>query len=205
LEYEAKLKELSPRVAQLKENLDALEKEKEKKVSALSKFKEKEKEIQKEIDKILAETKRIEKQVQKISPSVVKDILNAPMLDFIAPTLQIQQVVLEDLQEDYHFAKVQKVDRCITCHLGIDQKGFEDASQPFRTHPKLDLYLGSASPHPLEKIGCTTCHGGSGQAVSFVETAHTPNDEVQMKAWMKKYHWRESESWENKMLPSKYI
>ncbi len=204
-DYEAKLKKLSPGVAQLKENLDTLEKDKEVKMGELAKFKAKEKEIQKEIDKTLEEKNRIEKRVQRISPSVAKDILNAPMLDFIAPTLQIQQVVLEDLQDDYHFAKVQKVDRCTTCHLGIDQKGFEDAPQPLRTHPKLDMYLGSMSPHPLEKIGCTACHGGSGQAVSFVETAHTPNDEVQMKQWLKKYHWRELESWENKMLPLKYV
>ena len=204
-EYETKLKELSPRVAMLKDKQESLEKEKEEKIAQLAKFQEKEKALQKNIDKVLEEKTRLEKSAKKLQPSLAKDILNAPMLDFIAPSLQIQQVVLEDLQDDYHFAKVQKVDRCTTCHLGIDQKGFEDAPQPFRTHPKLDLYLGSASPHPLEKVGCTVCHGGSGQAVSFVETAHTPNDDAQMKAWHTKYHWHELEAWDNKMLPSKHI
>ncbi len=205
LEYETKLKDLFPRVAELKQKQEAFEKEKEEKLAALAKFEEKRKTLQKEIDKMLEEKNRLEKREKKLRPSLVKDVLNAPMLDFIAPTLQIQQVVLEDLQDDYHFAKVQKVDRCTTCHLGIDQKGFENAPQPFRTHPKLDLYLGSASPHPLEKVGCTVCHGGSGQAVSFVETAHTPNDEAQMKAWQKKYHWHELEAWDNKMLPLKHV
>ena len=204
-EYESKLKNVSPRVKALKDRLDELEKEKETQDQRLNLFLEGQKKAQKELDALLDEKTRIEKQIERIKPTLVKDVLNAPMLDFIAPSLQVQQIVLEDLQDDYHFTKVQKVDRCTTCHQGIDQKGFEDAPQPFRTHPKLDLYLGSSSPHPLEKIGCTSCHGGSGQAVSFTETAHTPRNDEQKEAWRKKYHWHEFEHWENKMLPLQHI
>jgi mono/diheme cytochrome c family protein len=203
--YEARLKKLSPRIVQLKEKQETLDKEREAKVAELAKYKETQETIQKDIEKAREEKHRLKKRVQNLKPSLVKDILNAPMLDFIAPTLVIKQVVLEDLQDDYHFAKVQKVDRCTTCHLGIDQKGFEDAPQPFRTHPKLELYLGSTSPHPLEKVGCTICHGGSGQAVSFVESAHTPNTETQKTEWQKKHKWHALEAWDDKMLPLKHV
>lgn len=129
---------------------------------------------------------------------------NAMLLDFMSPTIQVKQIVLKNLPEDLYFAKTMRVDRCITCHLAIDQKGFEDAPQPFRTHPKLDLYLGASSPHPLNKIGCTVCHGGVGQAVNFNTCAHVPNDEDQAKVWAVKYNWKEPEGVPVPMLPLKY-
>ncbi len=200
-----KLAELEPKIMEVKNELDDLEKQKELKEMAAQEFSAKEKSVQKEIDKILEEKTRMEGKLKKITPTLAKDILNAPMLDFIAPSLQIQQVVLENLQDDYHFARVQKVDRCTTCHLGIDQKGFENVPQPFRTHPNLDLYLGSASPHPFEKFGCTVCHGGNGHSVSFKDSAHMPQNETQKKEWRKKYHWQMLEKWDNKMLPLNHI
>lgn len=200
-EVDKKLAATSPRVSQAKLDWEKLEKQKEAKQNALNAMTGKEKEIQKEIDKLLEDKTRVERKIKKIEPTLAKEILNAPMIDFIAPSLRIQQVVLEDLEDDYHFAKVQKVDRCTTCHLGIDQKGFENAPEPFKTHPNLDLYLGSGSPHPLEKFGCTVCHGGNGHSVSFKDSAHTPHSEAQTKEWRKKYRWEELEKWDAKMLP----
>src|SRR3989338_7196319 len=200
-EYEKKLKELTPKLSQAKLNLEKLEKEIEEKQSALNGMTAAEKSIQKSIDRVLEDKNRMERKIKLIEPTLAKDILNAPMVDFIAPSLRIQQVVLEDLEDDYHFTKVQKVDRCTTCHLGIDQKDFSDAPQPFKTHQNLDLYLGPHSPHPVEKFGCTVCHGGNGHSVSFKDSAHTPHSEAQMKEWRKKYHWEELEKWDAKMLP----
>jgi mono/diheme cytochrome c family protein/predicted nucleic acid-binding Zn-ribbon protein len=203
--YEKKLKDLAPRLAKIKLELESLEKAKEAKEAIAKDFGAKEKEFEKQIDKLLEEKNRLENRIATLKPTLAKEILNAPMLDFMAPTLSIQQVVLDNLQDDYHFAKVQKVDRCMTCHLGIDQKGFENAPQPFKTHPKLDLYLGSSSAHPVEKFGCTVCHGGNGHSVSFKDSAHTPRSEAQKKDWEKKYHWRWLEKWEAKMLPLNHI
>ena len=204
-QYEKRLNALGPRLAQAKLEVEALEKQKEEKERAAQLFGEKEKSLKKEIDKILEEKTRAQKRLEKLKPGLATEILNAPMVDFMAPTLRIQQVVLEDLYDDYHFARVQKVDRCTTCHLGIDQKGFENAPQPFRTHPRLDSFLGSSSPHPVEKFGCTVCHGGNGHSVSFKDSAHTPRSEAQKKEWEKKYGWQMLEKWEAKMLPLNYI
>ena len=64
--------------------------------------------------------------------------------------LEIKQVVNEDLGV---------VDRCVTCHLGVDDPRFKNAPQPFRTHPNPDI-------HPFDKYGCTVCHRGQGRATS---------------------------------------
>jgi mono/diheme cytochrome c family protein len=61
------------------------------------------------------------------------------------------------------------VDRCTSCHAGINKAGFEDQPHPWRTHPKRELYLGKHDP---EKFGCTPCHGGQGVAVNSPKLAH---------------------------------
>jgi cytochrome c2 len=61
-----------------------------------------------------------------------------------------------------------RADRCITCHQATMWKGFEDAEHPFRTHP-----LEILKAHPVQKFGCTSCHGGQGWAVD-AEPAHGP-------------------------------
>lgn len=200
-EYETKIAKLEPDFKKAQLDQEAVEKTKDDLDAQIQNLQAEEKNLTKEIGKILKNKKQLERKLEKLKPSAIEEILNAPMLDFIAPSLRIQQVVLEDLHDDLYFAKAQKVDRCTTCHLAIDRKGFEDAPEPFRTHPKLDLFLGSNSPHPLEKIGCTVCHGGSGQSLTFVNAAHTPKNEEQKKEWQKKYHWHELEKWEAKMLP----
>lgn len=203
-EYDRKLKDQRLKVQAAKLELEKAEAHRDGLQTRLDAQLQQEKEVQRQINLLLDETARLQRVVDGLKPSLAKELLNAPMLDFIAPSLKIQQIQLESLYDDYHFAKTQKVDRCVTCHMGIDQKGFEDAPQPFRTHPNLDLYLGSSSPHPIEKIGCTTCHGGNGHSVSFVDSAHTPRDEKQAADWAKKYGWFDLPKWEAKMLPAQY-
>jgi cytochrome c2 len=77
----------------------------------------------------------------------------------------LQQIWIPDLGH---------ADRCTTCHQAVQWAGFESAEEPFRTHPKAIL-----KSHPVEKFGCTSCHGGQGWAVD-VDPAHGPVD-----------HWEE--------------
>lgn len=115
---------------------------------------------------------------------------NAPLGDFLDPTLRIKQVVMTNITDDRYFQHVAKVDRCMTCHTFIDKKGFEDQPNPYKTHPKMDLMVGLNSPHPMKGFGCTTCHGGEGQrVVDFNSAAHTPRDEKQKKQWEDDYNW----------------
>src|SRR5579872_3895797 len=79
--------------------------------------------VQKSIDEINAEQGRLRKNLNVIAPSVLKDYFrNAPLLDFMAPTIKIQQIILPNVVDDVNFIRVPKMDRCTTCHLAIDKK-----------------------------------------------------------------------------------
>jgi mono/diheme cytochrome c family protein len=56
------------------------------------------------------------------------------------------------------------VDRCVTCHNGIDDPRMTDVEQPHRTHPGHIL-----DKHPVDRFGCTVCHHGQGAALTFRE------------------------------------
>lgn len=56
------------------------------------------------------------------------------------------------------------VDRCVTCHNGIDDPRMTDVSQPHRVHPGHIL-----DKHPVDRFGCTVCHHGQGAAMTFRE------------------------------------
>lgn len=107
-------------------------------------------------------------------------VRNAPIADMLAPSLKIQQVQLDGLCNDVNFLKSQRVDRCMTCHIAADKRGFEDkeryTSAVLRTHPRLDLFVDSNSPHPYATFGCTSCHAGRDRATDFMRAGHMPND-----------------------------
>jgi cytochrome c2 len=68
--------------------------------------------------------------------------------------------------QQLYVKELGKVDRCVTCHQGIEWSGLENAPEPFRSHPKEILVK-----HPLSKFACTTCHGGQGYATDM-QSAH---------------------------------
>lgn len=64
-----------------------------------------------------------------------------------------------------------RADRCQTCHAAATWRGFEQAEEPLRTHP-----AGILRTHPVERFGCTLCHGGQGWAVDRVRAhGHVPD------------------------------
>jgi len=69
----------------------------------------------------------------------------------------LQQIWVEDLN---------RVDRCTTCHQGMEWKGLDNVAHPFKSHPQEIL-----KKHPLSQYGCTVCHGGQGFATDM-ESAH---------------------------------
>ena len=74
------------------------------------------------------------------------------------------------------------VDRCESCHVGTDpvyvptqvtltkaDLGMAKSNDaPFTSHPDLDLI----KAHPLERFGCSPCHGGNGRAIDSVRRGH---------------------------------
>src|SRR5947209_5829844 len=79
----------------------------------------------------------------------------------------------------------------------------------YAAHPRLDLFVGSNSPHPAEKFGCTICHGGQGSATTFVDATHTPNDAPTAERWAKSekrggHDWESIHFWDFPMLPQRF-
>jgi len=72
----------------------------------------------------------------------------------------LQQIWLTDLD---------RVDRCTSCHLGIADPAMAQASQPFRAHSGAWL-----DTHRPDRFGCTSCHGGQGEATTYRHAAHEP-------------------------------
>ncbi|MBX3412676.1 MAG: c-type cytochrome [Pirellulales bacterium] len=78
-------------------------------------------------------------------------------------------------------------------------------SQPFASHPRLDLFIGSLSPHKLGDLGCTICHEGQGSATDFQWASHTPNTPRQMEAWRNEHGWFDNHHWIFPMYPERFI
>jgi mono/diheme cytochrome c family protein len=53
----------------------------------------------------------------------------------------------------------ERIDRCRSCHVAVDDPRFAGDAQPLRTHP-------SIAPHAFGELGCTICHEGEGRATT---------------------------------------
>ena len=109
---------------------------------------------------------------------------------------------MQHVTEDLNFTQVPRIDRCQTCHLGIDNPDYAEAPQPFTTHPDLEIYVAPESLHPRDSFGCTSCHEGRGRATTFVGVNHTPQNEEQEHEWVAKYGWKEDHYWDKPMYPN---
>jgi len=56
--------------------------------------------------------------------------------------------------------RLDRIDRCVTCHISIDDPTQVQAKQPLRAHSGAIL-----THHPVDKFGCTVCHDGQGRAI----------------------------------------
>jgi cytochrome c1 len=117
--------------------------------------------------------KRFQDDVDTIQSRI--DELNAPVITLDrrleairARSPEIKQIVVEGLATNEFKVPILTVDRCATCHLAIDQPGFEQLKQPFRTHPYREVLFGN---HQSARFGCTACHQGQGPALD-VDAAH---------------------------------
>ena len=106
-----------------------------------------------------------------------------------------------------HVADVDLVDRCMSCHIGmeypevdISDQALQDAGLTgeehaemramFKSHPKPDLVSGEINLldiHPPERFGCAPCHNGNGRGLINTHLAHGLN-----KHWIWKLHRSEN-------------
>ena len=72
---------------------------------------------------------------------------------------------------------------------------------PYASHPRLDLFVGSLSPHKMADIGCTICHEGQGSATAFKWASHSPNDPREANKWKQDHGWFDNHHWIFPMYP----
>ena len=116
---------------------------------------------QKELDKVAKERDAIQVKLDGM-----KSVIGLLETDRIP---SIHQIVLPDFDVNNFEQPVGRVDRCTTCHIGIDRRGFEEEAQPLGTHPDRSLFLGK---HPSNEFACTPCHDGQGVALNSTKQAH---------------------------------
>ena len=148
------------------------------------------------------EIDRVQTSLDSLRFDWVHLLRNAPFMDGLNPSERIQQVVLSDVPLNLNFTTAPRVDRCQTCHLGIDSAVYEEQQQPFASHPRLDLFVSDTSSHPVGRFGCTVCHNGKGHATSFASAVHTPSNESEEERWKEENDWYHVELWEWPMRPS---
>ncbi|MFQ5990273.1 MAG: c-type cytochrome [Candidatus Methylomirabilales bacterium] len=116
-------------------------------------------EVQDRSKKITAKSRRLEERLEAIRTR----------------PLEVKQIVLEGIDKNEFDVFVLRVDRCETCHLGIDRAGFEKLppkvkgfrfrTKVFETHPNREAILGT---HPVDRFGCSICHEGQGTALDYI-------------------------------------
>ncbi|MBK6795403.1 MAG: c-type cytochrome [Acidobacteria bacterium] len=80
---------------------------------------------------------------------------------------RIEQLIVTSFGES-------RVDRCTTCHIGIDDPRFNQHAQPLRSHPYTEdmgdrLVNGKwERRHKFADFGCTVCHDGQGRGLETV-------------------------------------
>ncbi len=79
--------------------------------------------------------------------------------DDAAPTFPVEH-------KQMYLPELGAIDRCTTCHLGVENPTMVSAEPPLARHPG-DLLIN----HPPDKFGCTICHQGEGRATTK-EAAH---------------------------------
>ena len=108
----------------------------------------------------------------------------------------------ESLQDRDHASRLlqQAADAGRPVELAI-RRGLPN---PYASHPRLDLFVGSRSPHPLSMFGCSACHEGQGSATAFRWASHTPDSEQARRDWVRRRGWFDNPHWAFPMHPRRF-
>ena len=121
---------------------------------------EKRAELQRQLDGAKGDITKYTKELESHSSNMLQYKEAMANLGSRRPGLQVYQVHLEELNE---------VDRCMSCHVGINKRESVSEEHPYARHPRKEVYLGK---HPPEQFGCAICHEGQARATTSVKKAH---------------------------------
>jgi len=114
-------------------------------------------ELDSELDSETGEKNELVRLVQK-SEAGVKQLRSS------IARLEARKPAIEQVSN----SALGRVDRCVTCHLAIDDPHFEETPEPLQSHrPNAHIDIGRY--HPFETYGCSICHEGQGLATRLAE------------------------------------
>ena len=157
--------------------IEELDKEQAKLDPGLEEARKKRKDIKAEIKNLQGGVKELDGRLAKLTVNrdkwlrVMQNATVSLGPITLAKIPSITQTILPEFDRNNFDEPTARVDRCQSCHSGINRAGFENQPNPYKTHPQLKVLLAD-NAHPTEKFGCTTCHDGQGAAVNSVEQAH---------------------------------
>ena len=126
----------------------------------IKRIEEKRAELQRQLDGAKGDITKYTKELESHSSNMLQYKEAMANLGSRRPGLQVYQVHLEELNE---------VDRCMSCHVGINKRESVSEEHPYARHPRKEVYLGK---HPPEQFGCAICHEGQARATTSVKKAH---------------------------------
>ncbi len=133
-----------------------------------------------------SEWKKYQREYYELYAERVKDDDPELTQKLLATPLEIQQVWTP---------KLGITDRCMTCHMGVENPEMKDAPQPYTFHPDM-------TPHKFSDIGCAVCHEGQSRATN-VQGAHVmPLEELEGR--FGPYEVQHS-GWERPLLPLQHV
>ena len=162
--YKTALHKSPPRrAAKEKTQLDKLEREKEKLSQEIASMQQRRSAVEKRV-------RDFDRRVENLNDSLTTlkadiSVWQRKIEAVRHKAIEVKQVVLPDFDNNNFGGKLARVERCVTCHLGVEQPGFENEQQPYTRQSYITEH------HTVEKYGCTPCHGGQGVALT-VKAAH---------------------------------
>jgi cytochrome c2 len=196
--------QLSARWMEEQREVQALDTEREAKRAALLERQSARNEADKRLAELNAALTGLETRLAALDKDLAYFALNAPLMDFLQPSLKIEQVMLPGLYHDINFATTDRVDRCMTCHQAANRAGYDgdEWAEPYRTHPRPELFVSDGSPHPYNQFGCTVCHAGLDRATDFARAGHTPENEEERAEWKREHDWKKQKYLETPIYPA---
>ncbi|MEE8384982.1 MAG: c-type cytochrome [Dehalococcoidia bacterium] len=142
--------------------------------------------VEKELAALTGDVDRLRGKLEELPALLRVEALERLLEEARYPEIEIVQD---------HIPELNQVDRCRSCHVGIEDRVPVSDEHPFAPHPGSRVFLRN---HPPGRFGCTVCHRGQGRATSSAEKAHgrvehwtTPMLEAQMtQATCQKCHQR---------------
>lgn len=116
---------------------------------------------------------------------------------------QIEQIIVTQFGES-------QVDRCVTCHIAVDDPRFTEHFHPLKTHPYSES-LGDLQVegrwerrHKFSDFGCTICHDGQGRGL---EEHYSHGDDhywpMPLLGYVVHENW--NENYKDKLLGTDYM